>query len=92
MATRTFTAPSARGSATDSWSRSRESSLSIEDHGSPRRSRMEAAASLAARVMALVSARTAGEKSGSRPRSSIALRAMLLSTPLPGTVDGVIGQ
>ena len=51
IATRMRTAPSASGCATDSWSRSRESSLSIEHHRSERRSRISGARSVAARVM-----------------------------------------
>jgi short chain dehydrogenase len=70
-----------RGSATESWSRSRESSLSIEHQSRPRRSRMEGSVSAAAPATAPVSAKTAAEKSGSSPRWSIARRAMLLSSP-----------
>ena len=67
-----FTAPSWRGSATVSWSRSRESSLSIDTHASFRRSRTAEPTSSTWSPRASTSASTAVEKSGSRPRSVIA--------------------
>ena len=48
IAIRIFTAPPSAGCATDSWSRSRESSLSIEHHSSCRRSRTAGEVSAAA--------------------------------------------
>src|SRR5512140_1690809 len=83
MATRTFTAPPATGSATESWSRSRESSLSIDAQGRPRRSRIAALEAAAACVIPWVSAMTADEKSGSSPRWSMAACAMPWSCSLP---------
>jgi hypothetical protein len=67
-ATRILTAPSAIGSATESWSRSRESSLSIEHQRRPRRSRIEGSVSVAAFAIESVSVTTAAENSGNRPR------------------------
>ena len=57
------------GSATDSWSRSRESSLSIEAHSSPRRSRTD---SSRAGAIAFASSIARGGISGCRPRSIMA--------------------
>src|SRR6185503_11473701 len=65
--------------ATESWSRSRESSLSIDAHGKERRSRTDRSAGAGGPPMALVSRRAAAEKSGNRPFSTMARRAMLLS-------------
>src|SRR3990172_12406688 len=80
IATRTDAPPSGRDFATESWSRSRESSLSMEAQGRSRRSRMEGSDPGVGPAMALASAIAAGEKSGSRPRSIMARRAMLLSS------------
>src|SRR2546426_6193955 len=89
-ATRIFTTPSVIGCATVSWSRSRESSLSIEAQRRPRRSRIDGPASAAAFALASVSAKAAGEKSGSRPCSTIARRAMPWSVLRFGTVGRII--
>src|SRR6185369_4679090 len=79
MARRTRTAPCGSASATDSWSRSRESSLSIENQRRARSSRSPG--SRAGAVMAAASPCAALEKSGSRPASVIARRAMPRSRP-----------
>ena len=62
--------PSGWASATESWSRSRESSLSIEHQSSARRSRVPTVL-LAVAWMAASSARAAGEYWGSSPFSRI---------------------
>src|SRR6185369_17799085 len=77
MATRMDTWPSAPVRATVSWSRSRESSLSMEHHGRPRKS--SSPASTAGRVIERISATTSAGKSGCRPRASMAAWAMAAS-------------
>src|SRR3989441_11373377 len=92
-ATRIFVAPCALGSATESWSRWRESSLSIEAQRRLRRSRMDGSVAAAAFAKACVSSRTAGEKSGCRPRWIMARWAMALSSFRFGRRGGfVIGR
>src|SRR5712691_9165782 len=83
IATRIFTVPPAMGSATESWSRSRESSLSMDAQSKARKSRIAAPDAVAGCVIRLVSAMTAGEKSGRSPRWSITACAMPWSWSLP---------
>ncbi len=83
IATRIFTVPPAMGSATESWSRSRESSLSMDAQSRARKSRIAASDAMAGRVIRLASAMTAGEKSGRSPRWSITACAMTWSWSLP---------
>src|SRR5659263_180856 len=78
IATKILTAPSGIVSATVSWSRSRESSLSIEAQGSLRMSRGPPEPPAGVARMSSSSASAALEKSGSNPRSIIARRAIRL--------------
>src|SRR5437867_4231051 len=80
-ATRIRTEPPGAGSTTESWSRSRESSLSIEHHTRSRRSRIAGSDSFAGPVRAAVSVWAAGEKSGSSPRSTMTRRAIVRRRP-----------
>ena len=89
IATRIFTAPSGIASATVSWSRSRESSLSIEAQGRLRRSRRPAGSPAAVARIPSSSASTVGEKSGSKPRSIIALRAIRLRVMRCRSASGI---
>ncbi len=77
-ATATFSriAPPGSASATLSWSRSRVSSLSIENHGSDRRSRMSPFRGPAAWRADSASCSASGENAASRPRERIASVAM----------------
>jgi hypothetical protein len=59
-----------------SWSRSRESSLSIDTQGSAVRSLTERSASRTGSFVRAIWSTTAGSNSGSSPRSSMASRAM----------------
>ena len=86
-ATRILTASPASGSATDSWSRSRESSLSIEHHRSPDRSR-SVGSETAERIWSSCASAAAGT-SGCSPRASIARRAMRSSSSWAGCVAGM---
>src|SRR5258706_8567599 len=79
MATITLTWPFFNGSATDSWSRSRESSLSIEHHNNSVRSRVGSSVVRGASFNAAASASAAGGMVGSRPRSRMARTAMARS-------------
>jgi hypothetical protein len=71
MATHTFTPPLPSGSAKESWSRSRDSSLSIEHHGSCRRSRTGSSVTSGGPTMPATAAVTSGGKSGSNPCARI---------------------
>src|SRR5258708_1749482 len=89
MATRIFTAPSGAGAETLSWSRSRESSLSIDAHASARKSLTSGPPATAGPAIRSHCAIAAGEKSGCKPRDSMTSRAMRCSValPLPCTGD-----
>ena len=77
MATRIFAAPSGMASATVSWSRSREASLSMEHQIRFLRSRVDSSARVAGPWIPSSSASAWGEKSGRSPLSSIARWAIL---------------
>ena len=76
IATRTRASPPGSVSATSIWSRSRDSTSSIEDQSSERRSGTPGeGVGSGVRRRAATSASTAGSKSARKPRSSIAWRA-----------------
>ena len=79
-AIRILVRPPVIGSATEIWSRSRESSLSIEHHSSARRSFTSPPLSAAGLVMPFNCAVACGVKSGSRPRLAIARCAISFRT------------
>src|SRR5262249_34638700 len=75
-ATSTWTSPPGRSSATVSWSRSSESSLSIDAHSRSRRSRRPGSAGKPSHAAVRPAHPARGESGGRRPRGRAARRAI----------------